>query len=250
MYSFLTPIFLLQVLLIVHAVRTGRPFFWIWILVFAPAVGGLAYVIVELLPEIRHSKTVASMTAYMRHMLDPHRQLREHQEALDVADTLENTINLANSLKNRGHLGEALALYDKALTGMYRTDPHLLEGRADIQYRMKDFAGAKTTLDLLREHNDDFSSQEGHLLYAKSLDALGEIAAAVKVYEKLCASYSGPEPKCRLAMILKNQGRNEESRQLLNAVLATAKRSGAHYHRLHSEWIEIARKELRTLQTA
>ena len=41
-----------QILLIVHVLRTGRPFFWIFVLIFLPGIGALIYVAVEILPEL------------------------------------------------------------------------------------------------------------------------------------------------------------------------------------------------------
>lgn len=43
---------IIQVLLIVHIVKTGRNTTWIWIVVLLPAAGAIAYFIVEILPEL------------------------------------------------------------------------------------------------------------------------------------------------------------------------------------------------------
>jgi hypothetical protein len=37
----------------VHALRTGRPIFWLMILFFFPFLGSVVYFIVEFLPEMR-----------------------------------------------------------------------------------------------------------------------------------------------------------------------------------------------------
>jgi hypothetical protein len=42
----------LQLLLIIHVIKTGRNTLWIFLLIFVPLVGGLAYLIVEVLPWI------------------------------------------------------------------------------------------------------------------------------------------------------------------------------------------------------
>lgn len=55
---FLGVLFLVvQIACAVHAGRTGRPFFWIYLIVFLPMVGMLAYVFVELVPEMANSRT-------------------------------------------------------------------------------------------------------------------------------------------------------------------------------------------------
>lgn len=37
----------------VHAMKTGRPQFWMYILILVPVVGSLAYVLLELVPSWR-----------------------------------------------------------------------------------------------------------------------------------------------------------------------------------------------------
>lgn len=38
---------------IVHAVKTGRPYYWIWIIFAMPVLGAAAYFIVEMRPTLR-----------------------------------------------------------------------------------------------------------------------------------------------------------------------------------------------------
>ncbi len=45
-----------QIALIIHVYRTGRPYWWTWILFMAPFIGGLAYVFIELLPGFKSPK--------------------------------------------------------------------------------------------------------------------------------------------------------------------------------------------------
>jgi hypothetical protein len=235
---------LIQVALVVHIVRTGRAFFWVWIVLIFPPVGPLAYIIVEILPDIGRSRFVRDVKHAVRNMIDPHRDVRLHSEALEVSATVENSIKLANMLRDKGNLQEALELYTKAQTGLYATDPALLLGKADILYRMKSFTTARETLDFLIKENPDYKSPDGHMLYATCLDAEGNESAAIHEYEILCKYYPGPEPKCRYGLLLKRKGEMEKARELFQEVQTAAKRSGKHYHKLHKEWIELAQKEL------
>jgi len=48
------PIYLtyfIQILLIIHVLKTGRDRYWIWLLLFLPLIGGIAYLVVEIIPE-------------------------------------------------------------------------------------------------------------------------------------------------------------------------------------------------------
>ena len=49
--------YIIQALLIVHVIKTGRNQLWIWVLLFVPVGGGLAYLAVEIIPELFRSRT-------------------------------------------------------------------------------------------------------------------------------------------------------------------------------------------------
>ena len=44
---------LLQIILVVHAIKTGRPYWWIWLILFFPFVGSGAYLLIEVAPDFR-----------------------------------------------------------------------------------------------------------------------------------------------------------------------------------------------------
>ncbi len=48
----------LQIVLAVHAVRTGRPFIWVFLILIFPLMGSLIYIIAELIPEWERSNAI------------------------------------------------------------------------------------------------------------------------------------------------------------------------------------------------
>jgi hypothetical protein len=235
---------LIQIAIIVHIFKTGRNIYWVWV-VFVPIVGPLAYFIVEILPELGNYRAVRKANKAILDKVAPNRDINLHSDALEVADTIDNTLNLARALKDRGLYNDALVLYNKAQTGMYKHDPHILLGKAEIFFQKNDYLSAKNTLDELIEKNPDFKSAEGHLLYAKSLEGIGEIEKAKQEYETLCKYYAGPEPKCHYARLLKAAGENGKAMALYNEVIAASKRSGSHYNQLHKEWVNTAKQAVK-----
>ena len=49
---------ILQIVLAVHAVRTRRPFFWVFLILIFPLMGSLIYIIAELIPEWERNNTI------------------------------------------------------------------------------------------------------------------------------------------------------------------------------------------------
>ena len=236
---------LIQLALVVHIIRTGRNTFWIYVVIFAPVVGALAYFIVEILPELGNNRAVRQANKAILNTVNPNRDIRQLADTLEVANTVDNILNLANALEERGSYDEALALYAKAQMGMYKEDPFILLGKARVLFKKNEFASAKETLDTLIAKNPEFKSPEGHLLYAKSLEGVGEIDKAKREYETLCEYYSGPEPQCHYARLLKAQGQHEKALSLYQEVVAASKRNGRHYNQLYKEWITAAKQALK-----
>ena len=83
---------LVQIICVVHVVRTGRSFMWIYILLFLPGLGVAAYVIVEILPGFFGSRTAHNLRSSAVSTLDPGRELRRRRQALEEADTVDNLL--------------------------------------------------------------------------------------------------------------------------------------------------------------
>jgi len=101
-----------------------------------------------------------------------------------------------------------------------------------------------TTLDALIKANPQFRSADGHLLYARCLEELGEHEAALKEYEVLARSYPGEEARFRYATLLKKHERFGDAQGVFQDMLKRARLAPRHYRRKEQEWLEAARREL------
>lgn len=235
---------LLQITVVIHIIRTGRDRIWIYVVMFLPLAGVLAYFIAELLPEMLGSRTARKLKQGAIDKVDPGRDLRARLDALDAADTVDNRRYVAEEYLRLGQFEDALKMYRTTLSGMYGDDPALLMGAA----RAADGAGRSAEvlelLDRLRATNPDFQSAEGHLLYAKALEALARTDEALKEYEALVTYATGEEARCRYALLLKREGSTIAARALFDEVLTRARRGDGHYRAAEREWIDIARREI------
>jgi hypothetical protein len=164
---------LLQILCVVHVVRTGRNTTWIYILLFLPGLGTIAYAIVEVLPGLFGSRTARNLQSAAVGAIDPGRELRRRREALEQADTVDNRRLLAEALVAAGEPGEALALYREVLTGIHADDPGMLLGMARAAYGVGQYELARRTVLQLGETNPRYLPVEAQLLHARILAALG-----------------------------------------------------------------------------
>src|ERR1700683_1689283 len=177
---------IIQVLLIIHVIKTGRNQLWIWVLAFLPLAGRTA----------RGRKKA----------MDPGADLRRLESETKVAGNVANRQRYAEELARHGRYEDAIAQYRDALTGLYEHDPNLMLGLAQAQFGKGDAKAARGTLDELIRVNPEFRSPAGHLLYARALEAEGEVARALEEYRALAPSYPGAEASVRYAQLLQAQG--------------------------------------------
>lgn len=239
--------FALQIACCVHVVRTGRPLYWVFILLLFSFVAVLVYFIAEILPDLRHNPSARRTVRSVRNRIDPDRDRRDAARLLKAADTPENRRRLAEESLRSGDHAHAVELYEQALKGLYATDPDLMLGLAKAQFGLGEPAKARATLDALIAANPGFRSADGHLLYARAVEDSGDVAAALHEYEAVAQGYPGEEARVRFGLLLKRAGQTGRARQLFQDVLDRSDAAPKYYRREQRDWIDAARRELASL---
>jgi hypothetical protein len=235
----------IQAGLIVHVIKTGRNQLWIWVLILLPGgVGALAYLAVEVLPDLLRSRTAQRTARGLRRAMDPGAQLRRYEDEARVTGNVAARQRYAAELARHQRYDEAIAQYTQALSGLYEHDPDLMLGLAQAQFAKGDARAARTTLDELIGRNPGFRSPDGHLLYARALAAEGNVAKALEEYRVLAPAYPGAEAAVRYAQLLEAQGQHPEAQRVARELLEQARIAPRHYRRAQREWLEAAQRLL------
>lgn len=237
----------LQVGCAVHVVRTGRPMYWIWLILIGSYLAVVVYLLAVVLPELRHDPRGRKAARKALQMIDPQRRRRELQRRLELSDTIDNRRRLAEECLEQGDYANAQDLFRSLLTGMYATEPDFMLGLAKAQAGSGAYTEARRTLEALIAANPSYRSSEGHLLYARCLEELGEIDAALEEYRVLADSYPGEEGRYRYGRLLGRHQRLAEARGVFEAQLSRAKLMPGYYRRKEQAWLKAARLELTRL---
>lgn len=236
---------LADVLLIVHAAKTGRFWPWGFVILFLPGFGAAAYVLVELVPEwfgsVRGQQTRLRVAA----TFDPTRRYRELTDQLELADTVATRAALAEECLTLGKFEEGSEHYSHILTLPIGDEPVFALGKARAQFGLGQTQEAVATLDDLRARWPDYQSADGHLLYARALEAAGRDDDALFEYRAVANYYPGAEASVRYGLLLDKVGRREEAQTVFADVLAKLKRAPKYVRRAQAEWIALAEKALR-----
>ena len=238
---------LLSLGLIVHCIKTGRNTIWVYVLVVLisfPFIGSLVYFGAEILPELMRSRTSQRAMRGIRTTLDPEGNLRKFETEVRVTGNVASRQRYADELVRLGRAAEALPIYQTCLTGVFQDDPKLLLGYARAQFEAGEPTAARKTLDDLIQRNPDFKSADGHLLYARALEAEGDLSKALSEYATLAEYFPGAEAGVRYAKLLNKSDQSPLAQQTLKALLDRAKFAPAHYRKAQREWLDEAHREL------
>lgn len=238
----------LNIACIVHSIRTGRANYWLYILILVPGIGSLCYLFIELLPTAR-APGATSRPACATPRIPKGCCANASWNGIAPACP-RPAWNWPRSM-SRGNHTAARLLYGQIMTGMYAFDPAMLIGRARAEFEAGDFAAARRapraarrSLELVQEHNPGHVSRTGHLLYARALEAEGEIGKATAEYEALVATYLGPEAKARFALMLEANGQASRARTLFAELVRTQDQWRQSLLPEDRAWFDLARRKV------
>jgi hypothetical protein len=233
-----------QIFFGIHAIKTGRPFVWVLVIILTSLIGCLAYVVIELAPEWWASRSGRQVKNAIGNKIDPEKNLKAAQKACEQVDSIQNRMKLAEQYVLLNRFNEARELYAKSMTGIYAEDPQIMLGLAKTELGLDNFEAVINVLDKLKTSNPDFKSQEGHLMYARALEGSGRIQEAIHEYEIVSVNYPTPEPACRLAQLYKSQGNKTKADNLFQSVVMRSASASKLFNEANKEWVKLAKREV------
>jgi len=231
---------LAQLGLIIHVVKTGRPYWWIMILLIAPALGALAYFFVELLPALRAPGGGTAFSWKPRAW-----RIRDLHTALAETDTVKLRLALATELLDAGQPAAARTVAEAALQGVFRDDPHTLAAVARYRLEAGDPAAALTALDRITIKADRMLALTVALLRGRALVLTGRHPAAQTALREIVGTYIGEEPRYYLALSLHQSGSIAEARLLWEEIRKRFRRAGRGWRRSEKRWFKLSTERLR-----
>ena len=158
--------YLLQLLCLVHIVKTHRNTYWIWIVIAVPYIGGLAYLILEIIPGLSSAPRIHSVKDQLTDLVKPNGKFEIIEQKARFSPTFKNMVEYADALMARNDYGKALEIYTAQNAGAFRNDPELVYRTASALYRMERYPDAKKTIVELMETNESFRKKSReNLLY-------------------------------------------------------------------------------------
>jgi hypothetical protein len=239
---------MLQLAVLYHALKTGRPYYWFFIIMAFPVFGCLIYFLVEVMPGSRSERNLKKFGNDIAKAINPDRDMKRHAEELAICGSTENKLKLAAECVERGMFDEAIQLYDSAREGQYVHAPDLLYGLSRARFFNGDYATARQLLTELKEHAPRYYAQEVALMSARAAAKSGDRQAAIREIEAMLDAFVGLEARYRYAELLYEDGQAARAKAELERVIDHAKRFRVSAD--ERTWAKLARQGLSSLGSA
>lgn len=233
----------LQGLCVFHCIRKGNQNKWIYIIVFLPVIGSVAYFFSEILPGLKRSR---GPQINIGAVINPGGQIKKLEEKVRFADTFNNRMELADAYLAGGMTDKAIGLYESSLTGAFAENEHGIMQLATAYYAKEHYEDViKTAKKVYRTHQ--FARSPVHLLYAKALEFSGQPELAESEFKLMKGRYFNFEQRYEYGMFLERADRVEEAAALFEQMLEEAPHLSGMERRNARVWFSKAKDELKKL---
>lgn len=243
-YIYLIGVAGLMLTCVIHAGRNGNLIPWIYVIVFLPLIGSLAYLAVNVLPDIWRSPEARKIKDAAMDLRDPERNIRTLKREAELSNSVDARQRLADEYLRLGRAEDGLPIYRSLAETAFGDDPRLQIGFAQALVETGNFAEAQTVLERFQAEHAGKADADGHLLYARALAGQGKTGEALTEYEAVTKYYPGPEALCRYAQYLQAIGRADEAAGHFRAIVRTIDTSPPHVKRINKRWYQAAKSAL------
>lgn len=226
-----------------HVLKSGRPYWWIFIIMGFPVMGCLIYYFVEVFPGSREHRKANKAVRNLAKVLQPDADLKKRAEELEICGSMDNKVALAAECMNHQMYAEAIKLYESCLNGAWASDGAMLFGLARAAVEAGDWGKAGTTITRLKTDAPKTRPLEVRLLEARVLEGRGENDAALALYRELAPVFVGLEARYRYGNLLLRLGKAEAALEMFNEVVKHSKRFVSSVEE-EEQWASAAKRAI------
>lgn len=235
-------VIVLQGICAFHSIRRGTQSKWIWIIVFLPLVGSLAYIFTEIIQK----QHVSSVQEGVASIVNPSGRIRKLERALTFSDTFANRTALADAYLASGMYTQAATLYESCLTNLFSNSEQVIMNLIQAYFHIGRFE------DIIRVAPSvagglTFPKSPANLMYAIALEKCSQPEQAEREYAKLNLRFSNYEARYRYGQFLLSSGRREDAMKILKGILEEAQHMTRAEKGNSIGWIQKTEQVLKNL---
>ena len=233
-------VILFQVGMAVHVIRTGRPYWWLWLILGFPIIGSLAYLYFEVLPERR----LPSFQEIVWKLKGSAGRIQMLGEELEEVDTMNNRVRLAQELSLAKRYDAAATVLEEGMSAAHRDDAYVLYAYAEALINGGKFQQAAEVVGRMNLKDAKELGSRKELQMARICEGLGKAQEAEERYQALMPMYVGEAVRGYYAQFLVKANRVPEARELWTDIKRKYRKSGKIWRKSEKPWYLAAKEGL------
>lgn len=237
--------FILQGICAIHCIRKGNQNKWIWLIVFLPLIGCIAYIFTEMFTR----NDMAQVQSGMSTVFNPTGKIKKLRENLRFRDTFDNRVALADAYLEAGQIDSAIELYEGSLTGTFADHEHGNMQLIKAYYEKKRY---EDLLGIAKKvyHLPQFKRSRAQTIYAAALGFTGRNEEAEKEFKSMNGKFSNYESRYEYAKYMMRNGRTEEAKNLLREMQHEVSHLDSAQKRYNKFWLGKIKEEVKNFDPA
>lgn len=233
---------ILQAICAIHCIRKGNQQKWIWLIVFLPFVGCIAYIYTEIINNKSSSFRVQSNSKSFSFGSG----IKKLEENLKFSDTFNNRIALADAYLKNNQTDKAVLLYEESLKGTFASNEYVCM-QLILAYNELSRYNDIVAITPKVYNQPQFARTKAHTYYAIALGKLNQVEAAEKEFKLLNGKFSNYESRYNYGLFLLQQQRKDEAKKIWQSILSEIEHMTYSERRNIGEWVSLTKDQLNKL---
>jgi hypothetical protein len=234
-----------QIACVIHVIKTGRPYWWLWIIFCFPLIGLAAYLYLEVRPSLGRT----GFQTLLWNLKTSRERLRILEDELAGSTTVRNRLSLADELHSAGLFDRECEVLSEGLRGAFKDDATLLMRLSEAHLEAGRTAEARQTLEQVVPEKSPDSQLQHALLKARVASRQNEPAAETQ-FRELVGRKKSEGTRYYYAEHLLRDGRRDEGVAILKDILQQYRRGTVVWRFQERKWFYAAKRLLKSRDAA
>jgi hypothetical protein len=221
-----------------HIWKSGRPYWWMFVVIGFPVFGALGYLLFEVLPSSGAQQQVKRVIK----QFNPGADFKARLDEVERCGSMANKMALADECINTSQFDEAIRLYRSVMTGAYANDVQATYGLGTAYFYKRDASNAIEALKDVVSREPMFDGGDAKLMLAQAYEGAGRDSECRDCYESLIQHYAGEEARAQFVAFLARQKDKPRAETVLQEIDKRFRLGTTTYRRSNKFWRESAQK--------
>lgn len=242
-YEYYFLVLILQGICAFHSIRNGTQSKWIWIIVFLPFIGSVAYIFTEIIQK-RH---VDGLQNSVSGLINPIGRISDLEKQFKLSGTFNHRVALADAYMHAGMFDKAVETYEPGLTGVFEDNEHVIRQLLVAYFQLERYEDVIRMTPRIYK-TLDFSKSHSNLVYALALEKTGKTEQAEKEFKAMNHRFSNFEQRFEYGQFLIRQNKKKEAAHLYQEIVNEAEQMNRSEKGNSRQWIDKSYQQLKQLE--